>query len=275
MNYIFQIICHTMKIAYVPWQPHLEGEQKIEDPGRKLHLLIISFCCISTCEQSLEMSRVKLPRKVMRVVQRNTVTFLNLSSTAIKQSHVISHWSWQDFNVFGQVVGFVVWLQPAAAGGTQTGKALTSVSSNLANKKTGREWFKKRLVLIRKNSSCAKFTLSLGWNAGSMYIIHEKNLTLEIAPRVPEFRDLFSLGGPRCWLHRPALLKGKLRRGLVHERFFLNESNDSTPETVKNSALRTWKSTPWKVKVTYSQLQLRIAGFNFLDSMRKDSHVLC
>ena len=73
----------------------------------------------------------------------------------------------------------------------------------------------------------------------------KKNLTLEIAPRVPEFRDLFSLGGPRCWLHRPAPLKGKLRRGLVHERFFLNESNDSTPETVKNSA-GTWDFQPLK-----------------------------
>ena len=104
--------------------------------------------------------------------------------------------------------------------------------------KKNRKGMVQKRLLTRKNNSCAKFTLTLGWNAVrcTSYIIHEKNLTLEIAPRVPEFRDLFSLGGPRCWLDRPAPLKGKLRRGLVHERFFLNESNDSTPETVKNSA---------------------------------------
>lgn len=240
MNYIFQIICHTMKIAYVPWQPHLEGEQKIEDPGRKLNLLIISFCCISTCEQSFEMSHVKLSTKVMRVVHRNTCYFPNLASTAIKQSHVISHWSWQDFNVFGQVVGFVVWLH-----------LLQQVAPRLEKhwhlyhptwpKKNRKGMVQKRLVLIRKNSSCAKFTLSLGWNAvrRTSYIIHEKNLTLE----GPD-GSWVSLGGG-CWLDRPAPLKGKLRRGLVHERFFLNESNDSTPETVKNSA-GTWDFQPLK-----------------------------
>ena len=129
---------------------------------------------------------------------------------------------------------------PAAAGGTQTGKALTSVSSNLAQKNR-KGMVQKRLVLIRKNSSCAKFTLSLGWNAvrRTSYIIHEKNLTLE----GPD-GSWVSLGGG-CWLDRPAPLKGKLRRGLVHERFFLNESNDSTPETVKNSA-GTWDFQPLK-----------------------------
>lgn len=246
MNYIFQIICHTMKIAYVPWQPHLEGEQKIEDPGRKLHLLIISFCCISTCEQSLEMSRVKLPRKVMRVVQRNTVTFLNLSSTAIKQSHVISHWSWQDFNVFGQVVGFVVWLQQVAP--------RLEMHWHLYHptwpKKNRKGMVQKRLVLIRKNSSFAKFTLTLGWNAVrcTSYIIHEKNLTLE----GPD-GSWVSLGAVAGSTGRP---RSKANCAEVSS---MNASSLTNPMT---QLLKPWRTEPENPPP--ERWKLRIANYNYV-----------
>lgn len=87
---------------------------------------------------------------------------------------------------------------PAAAGGTQTGKALTSVSSNLAKKKAGREWFKKRLVLITKNSSC-KVHLNSWLECSSMYILHhswKKTWPLKLSQGFLSFVICFRWGDP-------------------------------------------------------------------------------
>lgn len=117
------------------------GREKKWGSGRKLNLLVISFCCISTCEQSFEMARVKLPGKVARCSHKHCY-FPNLSSTAIKQSHVISHWSWQDFNVFDQIIGFVDWLHLLQQVAPRLEMHWHLYHPTWPTKKTGREWFK-------------------------------------------------------------------------------------------------------------------------------------
>ena len=191
-----------------------------------------------------------------RVVHRNSVTFRISSSTAIKQSHVKSHWSRQDFNVFGQVVGFVVWLH-----------LLQQVAPRLEMhwhlyhptwpKKNRKGMVQKRLVLIRKNSSYAKFTLTLGWNAVrcTSYIIHEKNLTLEGPQEFLSFVICFRWGAVAGSTGRP---RSKANCAEVSS---MKASSLTNPMT---QLLKPWKTVLEPENQRPERWKLRIANYNYV-----------
>lgn len=119
-------------------------------------------------------------------------------------------------------------------------------------KKTGREWFKKRLVLIRKNSSCAKFTLTLGCNAvrRTSYIIHEKNLTLE--------------GPDGSWVSLGAVAGSTGRPRSKANCAEVSSMNASSLRNPMTQLLKPWKTVlePWNS--TPERWKLRIANYNYV-----------